>query len=266
MNITTVGKLFTRCFGTLSRRGPIYCLRAAVKILWDFGVSRFWRAYYGIFKLKRLKNLEFEFEGSRYRYFYHPYNTTYRSERAIEIPIAAGFLEEGRGKRVLEAGNVLSHYIPVSHEILDRYESADGIVNLLEGYSPGQAKIINRDICEFDPGQTYDLIISVSTLEHVGWDETPRVPGKVAEAIRRLIALLGAGGRMLATFPMGYNEELDDLVRRGGGGFSRLAFMKRVSKDNEWRQVDLAELEGVRYGRPFPAANGLAIGFAESVR
>lgn len=255
--------LLARCRDAVARRGPAYSLKAGVKIAADFAASRFWRAYFGLFKLKRLEKLEFMFDGERYGYFFHPYNTTYRSERAIEIPIAARILKSAKGKAVLEVGNVLSHYMPVSHDVLDRYESADGIVNLLEGYDPGQAKIINLDVCDFNPGRLYDLIISISTLEHIGWDDSPKVPEKAGAAIRHLAGLLSEGGRMVVTFPLGHNLELDRLVRRGEAGFSRALCMKRISKDNEWRQAELSELESVQYGRPFPAANGLVVGFVE---
>src|SRR5262245_21627467 len=51
-------------------------------------------------------------------YFRHRYNMTWRNERCIEIPIAQEFLNRHKGKRVLEIGNVLSHYLPISHDVL----------------------------------------------------------------------------------------------------------------------------------------------------
>jgi hypothetical protein len=49
--------------------------------------------------------------------------------------------------------------------------------------SPG---VINKDIVEFVPPQKYDLIVSISTLEHVGWNEQPREPTKLLRAIEHL--------------------------------------------------------------------------------
>jgi hypothetical protein len=60
-------------------------------------------------------------------------------------------------RNILEIGNVLSHYFPVNHDIVDKYEKADGV--------------INQDVVHFYSPKKYDLIVSVSTLEHVGWDE-----------------------------------------------------------------------------------------------
>jgi len=51
---------------------------------------------------------------------------------------------------------VLSHYFAVKHDIVDKYEIAPSVVN--------------EDLVNFKPGKKYDLIVSISTLEHVGWD------------------------------------------------------------------------------------------------
>lgn len=44
----------------------------------------------------------------------------------------------------------------------------------------------------------YDfLIISISTLEYVGWNEDPRDPGKVIRAIENLLELLSPSGKII---------------------------------------------------------------------
>ncbi|MEK6586221.1 MAG: hypothetical protein AABZ24_07730, partial [Nitrospirota bacterium] len=116
----------------------------------------------------------FQFDGREYEYLYHPYNRTWKNERGVEIPIFRELLLKYEGKRVLEVGNVLSHYFPIRHEVIDKYEVSSGV--------------INQDIVEFVPQDKYDLIISISTLEHVGWDEQPQKPGKLLQAIDHLRA------------------------------------------------------------------------------
>ena len=67
----------------------------------------------------------------------------------------------------------------------------------------------------FDPGATrFDLIVSVSTLEHVGLDEQRREPGKAAAAVRRLTSMLAPGGLLWMTVPVGYNPDLEQAIRR----------------------------------------------------
>src|SRR3954471_11195911 len=68
----------------------------------------------------------FEFNGQRFDAFYHRYNMTWAGERSAEIPIAKSYVEAYRGKNVLEVGNVLSHYFPAQHEILDKFEKGEG--------------------------------------------------------------------------------------------------------------------------------------------
>ena len=35
-------------------------------------------------------------------------------------------------------------------------------------------RVINEDITYFQPNHKYDLIVSISTFEHIGFDEDPR--------------------------------------------------------------------------------------------
>lgn len=255
-----VDKMLARAREAIGRRSPGYILRAGAKIAADWIRSRFWHFYYLVFKLRRMRKLKFVFCGLEYPYFYHSYNTTYRSERAVEIPLAVERLECNPGKRVLEVGNVLSHYVPVSHEVLDKYERADGIVNLLEGYRKEGAVIINEDVSEFNPAAPYDLIISVSTLEHVGWDEEPREPEKILRVLRKLTSLLAENGVLFVTMPLGHNKFLDSALADGRIEFGEAIWLKRVSKDNQWKQVTAEEVAGARYGHPFPSANAIIVG------
>ena len=244
----------------LSGKGIAYAARAGAKIMSDWIASRFWWVYYETFYAGKMRQRTFTFDGVSYGYTLHRYNTTYRSERAVEIPIATRLLDASRGKRVLEVGNVLSHYHPGSHEVLDKYERVDGIVNVLEGYDPGGIVIVNQDVTEFQPGRPYDVILSVSTLEHVGWDEEPRDPAKIRRAFDHLESLLAPGGQLWFTAPVGYNPELDRLLGEEPARFTRLGFLLRVSKDNIWREATWEEVRHARYNTPFPSANAVAIG------
>jgi hypothetical protein len=81
------------------------------------------------------------------------------------------------------------------------------------------------------------LIVSVSTLEHVGEDERPREPAKALRAVSHLVALLAPGGTVVMTLPVGVNEALDRAVRDGRIQFRELYAMRRVSRWNEWEEV-----------------------------
>ena len=196
----------------------------------------------------RLVRPSFSFDGKSYRYFYHSYNRTARNERCVEVPIVLDWMERYRGRRILEVGHVLGHYGRVGHDVVDKYEAAPGV--------------IRADIAAFRPERPYDLIVSVSTLEHVGWDEEPKEPEKIHAALLHLRHVcLAAGGTLIATLPLGYNSFLDSALAAGRLPFVRVLYMRRLSKWAHWQECGAADVGEARYGAPYPGANEIAVGF-----
>jgi hypothetical protein len=209
--------------------------QAALAVTWPL-----WREYFRAFPRT------FEHGSRSYPYFLHPYNFTWSNERAVEIPVVWDAVRQCAGGRVLEIGNVLSHYFPVRHELVDKYERG--------------RKVRNLDVLEVGGGEKYDLIVSISTLEHVGWDEQPRDPEKVVRAVRHLTEQLASpGGRMVVTMPLGYNPPLDRLLAEGAVPFTRTSYFRRRGPTT-WHEAPWEDVAGCRYGDPWPAANGLVIG------
>ena len=210
----------------------------------ESAARRYWRAIK--MTLTRLvRDKTFHFDGKTYEYLYHMYNKTWKNERGVEIPIFRELLMRYQHKRVLELGNVLAHYYPVHHDIVDKYEFAPGVTS--------------QDIVEFTPQEKYDLIISISTLEHVGWDEHPREPGKLLQAIEHLKErCLASGGTLMASLPLGYNTYFDGLIENGRSPFTTQHFLKRISKKNYWVESDWESCRTAPYGRS--VANALCIG------
>jgi hypothetical protein len=213
------------------------------KSLWRFRLLKWWQP--------------FVFDSCKYRYFYHKYNVTWQNERTVEIPIVWQIIQTHPNARILEFGNVLQHYHSFPHDIVDKYERGKGV--------------INQDIIDLSLEKKYDLIVSISTLEHVGWDEKPEkgadkinVPEKTLKAIDSLKRHLNPGGRLVFTFPVGANPNLDALMKNRKICFTQVYYMKRVSADNRWKQTDWADIENSRYDAPYPAANGLVIGIIKT--
>jgi hypothetical protein len=183
----------------------------------------------------------FTFGGASHRYLLHNYNRTYWNERAVEVPVVLRIVERERGA-ILEVGNVLGHYGRTSHDVLDKYEEGPGV--------------INADVADWSPGRRYDLIVSISTLEHIGWDEE-RDPGKVARVIERIRTWLAPKGRAVVTWPLGYNPSIDALIDTET--FAEIGFLQRISADNRWAERDRDGVRGAAYGSPHPLGNAIAV-------
>jgi len=197
----------------------------------------------------------FGHEGTALSYLRHPYNYTWLNERAVEVPLAAAALSEaGPTARVLEIGNVLAHYRQVTHPVVDKYEQAPGVHNV--------------DVVDIGAGTglagPFDLVLAISTLEHVGLDEDVRDPDKPARAVAHLASLLAPGGRLWCTFPVGYNAALDERLRSDGLGFTRLTALRRTGRDNRWEQVPVDDVWGTAYDWLLYTAQAIVV--AEYVR
>lgn len=136
-------------------------------------------------------------------------------ERVVEYPWALARLSRGR---VLDAGStlnhahVLDHFLPVIDEL--------SIVTLApepHSYPERGVKYTFGDLrnLPFDDGR-FDTVVSISTLEHVGMDNTGYgAPSQVVKnphdemqrAVRELARVAVLGGRMLITVPYGVRED-----------------------------------------------------------
>jgi SAM-dependent methyltransferase len=195
----------------------------------------------GMALAKRAQGRTFGFQGALYPYFAHHYNETWRNERAVEVPLARAQL---RGE-VLEVGNVLAHYDPHVHTVIDLYEPAPDVLNV--------------DVVDYVTDRRFDTIVAISTLEHVGFDEATPDPGKPRRAVEHLAGLLAPGGTLWVSVPLGYNPAINELMAPGAGVFDRVAYLQRVSADNRWQEASWAQVEGSVYGQPFLAGNAIAV-------
>ncbi|MBU1501483.1 MAG: class I SAM-dependent methyltransferase [Nanoarchaeota archaeon] len=195
----------------------------------------------------------FSFQGKKFPYFYHIYNTTWGNERTIEVPIVMDYIKESfmKRKRILEIGAVLVHYYPSRWDTLDKYEL--------------RKKIINKDILDFKPSNKYDLIVSISTFEHVGFDEDIKDPVKIIKAIKNLKEnCLEVGGKGVITMPLGYNLEMDKLLFANKLDFDEKIFLKRINKENQWKEISEEEAKTSKYNKHFNAANSIVIGIIQN--
>lgn len=195
--------------------------------------------------INHLSKTEFRFDGKPLKYTIHNHNTTWLNERALEITIGLLKLSQYNPKDVLELGNVLALYGRIKHVVVDKYEKASGA--------------INEDIMNYRNPRKFKLIISISTLEHVGRDEVPRESGKALLAIERLKKMLAPGGTLLFTFPLGHNKILDQAIIHNKVNLSKCTLFVRSSLNNDWITRPLNQARNIRYNYPFPHANGVIV-------
>lgn len=192
-----------------------------------------------------LRRRAFWFRGRRVPYWVHRYNRTWANERAVEVALGMRVAKSVSSKDVLEIGNVLAHYGLSEHTVIDKYEK--------------HPRAINIDIMDFTPVRLYDRIISISTVEHVGRDESPRSRDKAIRAVGKIKHLLTPDGFAFVTIPLGVNRWLDSALFANIWEDSEIVFLKRISFVNEWCEVDREEAEYSGYGVHFPAANCIAV-------
>ncbi len=231
--IGTFGVVFARFRETWKRKGLFSAIAMMITLITQVLSTPIYRITMG--------RKTFRFRGKDYHYFCHWYNTTFLNERAVEVAVAIDMLKQAKGKRILEVGNVLSHYTDLPREVLDKYEKGDGV--------------IHEDVVDFRPNEPYDLIISISTLEHVGFDEHPKDPAKFVRAVQHLKTLLKPNGRMFVTIPVGYNPDaVRDLCER------RLCahqyYLKHTSA-HRWEEVSQKEAVATGFGTPYQFANAV---------
>jgi hypothetical protein len=207
-------------------------------------------------KIHNLAGGEFTFNGVIYKYFYHRHNTTWRNERIVEVPIIWTEVQKHDAGQVLEFGNVLSYYFPVHHCVIDKYDRRAGL---------------NVDIQDLRLPKKYDLIVSISTIEHVGFNEgkyagqyqvTPHSAEKIRRALEVLQDHLSPHGKLIITAPLGYNLELDDLLRKDRI-LTGAKYLKRISRSKKWIEVREEEIKNVDYGTPYAGASVVALCFFE---
>ena len=161
------------------------------------------------------------------------------TDRCVELPAARSFLRASGPGRLLEIGNVLGYWYDLpDRTIVDRYERGPGIVN--------------EDIVDYRPSALFDQIVSVSTLEHVGFDEPVRDPGRFGEALRALDRLGTPSARVFLTVPIGYNPSVDAAIRAGEfQGYRTTALVGDASGRRGWHEVPVAHALEAREGLLF---------------
>jgi SAM-dependent methyltransferase len=192
----------------------------------------------------------------------------------------------GTDERVIEIPWVLSRLVPAGRvlEVGYAFAEASYLVALLRsGVELVGVDLAGRDVegmerVEADvrdlplPDATFDQALLVSTLEHVGADNSgyglasESAPASRADALRELGRVLRPGARLLVTVPLGEPGDrgwfrLDDVAGWTGLFASAGLFVEEqeayeLTADG-WRAAPGFRAEGVGYGDRGPAASAV---------
>jgi len=196
-------------------------------------------------------------DGEIIKQIYDRYNVTFVNERSIEIPLTKHlikkYMSQFKSPKVLEIGNTLVHYEndnKIERKVVDRYEKYQNV--------------INEDIEEFESNHKFDLIFSISTLEHVGSDYGElKEKEKFLRVIDKIKNLLNEGGVFIITLPIFYKEQVDKYIFNNSD-FTITYFLTRDNYRNDWKISNkdyvLSNKDNLIYNSKYPCANSLFIG------
>ena len=195
-----------------------------------------------------LRERSVEYRGERLPLVYARHNVTWANERCVELALARALMAGIRPHRVLEVGHVTPHYNASRHLVVDKYEAGS----------------LQVDIVDFECPERFDLILSISTFEHIAFDEPGEpvaleaIATKVNAALDRCRRLLAPSGLLAITVPLGYNPALDAMIVGDRLGCARATWFKRFP-GRRWRQVRRSEALHCRYGSPYAFANAILL-------
>jgi hypothetical protein len=170
----------------------------------------------------------------------------WRSERCLELALGKQALAVHDPGDVLELGNVMPLAGAGGHTVVDKYEQGLGV--------------INEDIVDYTPCRRFRLLLSLSTLEHVGWDEQPCDCEKAERALARLDDLVEPDGAMLVTIPVGYHRRLEQAFTSPDAPFESVTMFAKTSRRATWEIRRLSELSRFHYATPYALGNAILVG------
>ena len=184
-----------------------------------------------------MRQQNFVFRGVKLVYLDHKYNHASLNMRSIEVPIIERYVRQFDPRRVLEIGNVLRHYRKYTHTCVDATERGKGIYN--------------RDVMTWRPDKRWDLVVSISTVEHIGHGRYKHITAAhyIPRAIfAKLSRFLTPSGALVVTVPLGYNSELDSAISDDDLPGVTAHFMRRLNIANEWEETDKETALATPYG------------------
>ena len=207
--------------------------------------------------IRMRRQLYFEYNGKVVPVLYARHSVTWSNERCVEVPLVMSMLEGCDKTSVLEVGNVLKNFYSLPHIVVDKFA---------KGHS-----VLNEDILTLDIPPCYDFVVSISTLEHVRFDDDAldTTYDSFLQAVDRCKRMVAPGGKFIFTVPLGYNPAVDEAIRQNKLPEFDCTFFVRRTFAFWWPLRDAScvmgvangntLLNGYEYGRPYPYANAFMV-------
>jgi len=147
------------------------------------------------------------------------------SERAIEIPLAIDFLSNyAQQDPITELGCVLPYYILKrgSHNVYDLTDK--------------HPQCTRCDLRTLNDNDLKGVVVSISTLEHLGLAEYGIEKGSTDEGVALLKRILADARKYFITVPIGYNKTLDDFIL-GSCDLGECYVARTRNNPEEWEVV-----------------------------
>ena len=189
-------------------------------------------------------------------------------ERLVEVPWVLARLRLGR---ILEVGYAFAEPAYIAALV----EAAPGELvgtDLVRAEVPGFETVVADARSLPFPDASFDQVLLVSTLEHIGADnglygvDTPVDDTGRSAALRELRRILKKSGSLIVTVPLGEPGDYGWFVQDDIGGWTRLFtdagfFIEEQEAyelhDEGWRAAPTFVAEGVIYGTRGPAASAV---------
>lgn len=243
-----LSELLNEAKESYKKKGFFHVLKTGFLMIVEFFQLKYYKKYHG--------NDTFKLDGKEYKYYFHARiakaGPSWKNERAVTIPIIWSIIQEYRsnGLNVLEMGNVLSYTFKVDHDVVDKYEIVEGV--------------INEDIVDFQSDKNYDLIVSALALQSVGWDEVPQDPPKILRAIDNLKNILAPGGKIVIAIGWGWNQYFDNLLLEKKFQFDKQVYLKRED-GHVWTEVhSIEDIKNYKFDEKTPTATAIVVGTIEA--
>jgi SAM-dependent methyltransferase len=189
-------------------------------------------------------------------------------------------------EQIVESALILRHARPEERRVLDfgGYESVLPLtlsalgheVTVLDQraypFKAPRLKSVTADLFGADPlpPESFDLVISVSTIEHLGlgrYDDR-QTPEGDRLGVERLWRLVRPGGRLMATVPAGrpavqrgYRTYDEARIRAVFPPLDTLLWFKKDGRDGTWSAAEAGDIASLTYGEPLGEMPAEAVAF-----